>query len=384
MQSPPLGRSGHSVIAATTPYDSLSFEMPEDDFDFFSSSQSTTLPHDDLMFLDSAHHETTNGLLYHDNSTFPLSPSAFDAGGSNRLGNSGTAKEVQQQSSNTPSNEQQSSNTSTNGRHSSNTSANEQAYNILEYNPRLSSLNLDLSKRLEQCLPIAFHEDRPMPDKAPSETPRIVEGGIVGCGGLSNSTLFEHALGDLSEFLVIIQSYTSKKKSQIPGARDNSGQGLISGPSSRISIVVILNLISAYLQIVVIYDQIFRSLSTRLLETSEGSNCGQQTRPGLRLTGLSVGQGNLHTKILIHAILHQFDLIERMLGLPADLRVTDKPGVYSGLFEDDCARALLGAVSNGNRIENEWCQMHADENRLSKALSSLRETIKMVQVFLDL
>lgn len=97
-----------------------------------------------------------------------------------------------------------------------------------------------------------------------------------------------------------------------------------------------------------------------------------------------MGQGNLQTKILIHAILHQFDLIERLLGLPADLRVTDKPGVYSGLFGDDRARALLRAVTDGNRIENDWCQTQVDDNRLSKALSSLRETIKNIQVSLDL
>ena len=86
----------------------------------------------------------------------------------------------------------------------------------------------------------------------------------------------------------------------------------------------------------------------------------------------------------IHIILHQFDLIERLLGPPADLRVTDKVGVYSGLLRDDRARALLGAVTNGNRSENDWCWTQVDDNGLPKALSSLRETIKNIQVSLDL
>lgn len=209
-------------------------------------------------------------------------------------------------------------------------------------------------------------------------------GGITALDGLPSSSLFGHALGDLSEFLVIIQSYNSKKKVQFSGATENNGPGFISNSNRRISIVMILNLISAYLQIVVIYDQIFRSLSTRLFETSDWPVGEQRALSRLRLAGLSVGQGSLQTKILIHAILHQFDLIERLLGLPADLCVTDKPGVYSGLFGDDRARALLEVLTNGNRIENDWCQTQVDDTRLSKALSSLRKTVKSIQVSLDL
>jgi hypothetical protein len=371
MQSLPSGRSTISLTTATTPFDHLSlpednfdYLMPEDNFDYFSASDTTTLPPDTFTFLDGTQGEATTGLLCHDNRAFPLSLSTFAKGGSSSGDCSDTAKEVQQQSSDT--------------------FTNEQSYNILEHNPRLSSLNLDLSRRLEQCLPIAVPEDRPMLNKTGPGTPRTVDGGIAGRDLLSSSTLFEDALGDLSEFLVIIQSYASKKNGQSPEAGDISSQGFVSTPSRHISIVVFLNLISAYLQIVAIYDRIFRSLSTPLFETLNGPTSGQRTLPGLRLTGLPLGRGNLQTKIVIHAILHQFDLIERSLGLPADLRVTDKPGVYSGLFEDERARALLRAVTNGNRIENGWSQMLGGDHRSSKALSSLRETIKIVQAFLDI
>ena len=347
----------------TNPYDPLSFSTPED-WEYFSSSQTTTLAPDNLIFLDPAHDDMTDDPLYHDSDASPLTSSAFDMDGHNSVESSDFAKEVQQQSSKS--------------------CINEQSHNILEYNPRLSSLNLDLSRRLEQCLPNGASEDGSKLNETQPGTRRIIDGGTKAPDGLSESSLFEHALGDLSEFLVIIQQYTSKKTVQFPGAPDNSGQGFISNSNRRISIVVILNLISAYLQIVVIYNQIFQDLSAQLSETSNGPNRGQRTLPGLKLTGLLVGQGNLQTKILIHAILHQFDLIERLLGLPAELRVTDKPGVYSGLFGDDRGRALLGAVTHGNRNENEWCQTQVDDNRLSKALSSLRETIKNIQVSLEL
>ena len=358
-----MGRSATSITTNNDPYDPLSFAMPEE-WDYFSSSQTTTLAPDNLMYLDRAHNDMTNDLFYHDSHTSPLSSSAFDMGGDNSVENSDVAKEVPQQSSKT--------------------FTNEQSNNILEYNPRLSSLNLDLSRRLEQCLPNGASEGRSKPDETHPGTPRTMDGGTTALDALSSSSLLEQALGDLSEFLIIIQSYTPKKNVQFPGSTENSVQGFVFNSNRRISIVVILNLISAYLQIVVIYDQVFRSLSTRFFETPDRPIGGQRTLPGLRLTGLSVGQSKLQTKILIHAILHQFDLIERLLGLPADLRVTDKPGVYSGLFGDDRARALLGAVTNGNRIENDWCQTQVDDNRLSKALSSLRETIRNIQVSLDL
>ena len=116
--------------------------MPEDNFDYFSASQATTLAPDNLMFLDGPHHDATAGLFYHDDRDFPLSPSAFGDGGGSSVDSSDAIKEVQQQNNNT--------------------FTNEQSYNILEYNPRLSSLNLDLSRRLEQCLPVAVPDGKLM------------------------------------------------------------------------------------------------------------------------------------------------------------------------------------------------------------------------------
>lgn len=303
------------------------------------------------MFLDRVHHEETDGPLYHDLDDLSplLSPPALTVGSSS-VDCTDAAKEARQQSDGF---------------------MNEQSPYVLEGDPRLSSLSLDLSRRLQQCLAISEPQDIPMLDTTCSETAPAADSDMISLEEPLSSKLFRDALGDLSEFLVIIQSYGSERSGQSTGA--GSGNGTIPNPSPRIGIVVILNLLSAYLQIVAIYDKLFRCLRKQLFDASEGSIAGLQTLPGLRLTG------NLQTKILIHAILRQFEMIERILGLPAEFRVTDKGVAYSGLFEDERARGLLEAVSN-----SKWCHVAIDDHCGSRALSSLRDTIKRVQVYLDM
>ena len=264
----------------------------------------------------------------------------------------------------------------------------DQHNNILQCNTRLSNLNLDLSKRLQQCLG-SMSGDLPR-----SHDPRSkFEGnGLWDCDG--TNTIFERALGDLSEFIAVIRSYTSKKNDLVQGVstgepiRQGAASGPAIGPTRPISLVVLLNLFSAYFQIVTIYDKIIGALHIRLCGVGPlGSSCGGfgQRTPDVRLLGFSASQGALQTKILIHAILHQFDVIERTLGLRADLRVTDTQGVHLGLFEDERARSLLGAVSNTKRIENGWVQDHTgtEDDSSAKALSTLRVALKAVHDFLD-
>ncbi|KAH8820160.1 hypothetical protein F5884DRAFT_826586 [Xylogone sp. PMI_703] len=299
----------------------------------------------------------------------------------------------------------------------------------------LSSLSLVLTKRLQQCMAIS---DTILSPSRPSETkaaPLISADGDThmrrsqeGIELQMSANMFGDALNDTSEFLIILQSYAS------------------SGPGTpqRISIIVILNLLSAYLQIVAIFERLFWCLCKQLFdnnaaspasflpfsdiktdETRRGSESisdnycihitpnnndnnsagiqdgdGVQTLPGLRIAGFSVSQGNLQTKILVHAILHQFEMIERVLGLTDELRVTDKRGEEdrspsgmsnSGLFDQHkSARALLEAVSTGNQWgchnqQQVTATIEDDKDNFGlKALSSLREMINRVRVFLNM
>ncbi|MCJ1323138.1 hypothetical protein MMC15_008491 [Xylographa vitiligo] len=234
---------------------------------------------------------------------------------------------------------------------------------ILGCDHRLSSLNLDLSRRLQRYLAIAWPDDDLMLDISIDST----DGGKSGQHGSLCAKLLGDALSDTSEFLGIIQSYAPERRK---GINDT-----IPSTSPRLGIIVILNLLSVYIQLVVIYDKLFHRLSNQLFDRSLGSVAGLETLPGLQLAGFSAQRGNLQTKILMHAILHQFEMIERILGLPAEFRVTEKQNNYLGLFEDGRARGLLEAMSNGK-----WFHAAIDEHCGLKALSSLREMLKRVQV----
>lgn len=78
-----------------------------------------------------------------------------------------------------------------------------------------------------------------------------------------------------------------------------------------------------------------------------------QPLPGLQLAGFSIQQGGLQIKIMIEVILYQFTTMERLLGLPAELRVAttqqeaDNAGRDGGLFGcNQRVRDLLTAVCN--------------------------------------
>ena len=229
----------------------------------------------------------------------------------------------------------------------------------------LLNLSLGLSRRLQQCLVISNKIAPPSLASLGATSPALAPANIdmdmdmdmdmedlrhEGWGAQKSSDVFGDALNDTSEFLVIIQSY----------AASSCGNS-----TPQINIIVILNLLSAYLQIVAIFEILFRCLCKQLFDESvkfsftspsekgdktcrglasnnndyslhaaaansnnnkqgvQESN-GLQTLPGLRLAGFSVQQGNLQTKILLHAVLHQFEMMERTLGLTTELRVTDQ------------------------------------------------------------
>ena len=119
---------------------------------------------------------------------------------------------------------------------------------------------------------------------------------------------------------------------------------------SSVSFVCVLHLLSSYLQIVAIFDGLFHQLYELQCRSGAPSPwlvTGLQTLPDLRLAGFPVQQGSLQTKILIQAIQHQFELTEKILGLPVELRVSDRREVYRmGLLQNDGAKPLLQAILN--------------------------------------
>ncbi|KAK3317500.1 hypothetical protein B0T19DRAFT_435104 [Cercophora scortea] len=305
----------------------------------------------------------------------------------------------------------------------------------LEWDNRLSSLCLDLTERLQQCQTL-FHtppgqsDKRCQPPVTIERTASIYDTDIdssTSVGPMTSadvqqaqnempwsSTLFGHCLGDTEEFVTILRSYSSSSLS-----KDS-----MTGPDRELGILVVLNLVAAYLQIVTIYDKLLRFICSRLFDQSPipagtsssvstssyssrrpsvasfgnipGEASQLQILPGLQLAGFFVQQGTLQTKLLIVTMLHQFEAIERLLGLPAEFRVTDRIGpddeeAGRGLFQRDkraknvmtAVMSNIGTVELSSEAVVSAAAQYGDDNsgRSMSILSSLRQTIKKVHTF---
>lgn len=421
--------------AGTTTHDPLPFSVGDDHLDIFARPIGSIVLPDGSIFGDRSmsHHDEA----YHDLDSFSslLSPPpGLTTGSSNNTDTDRTEAVQQSNDSLMMDTDEEQHPAATPRPHS----------HFLKCDPRLSSLSLDLSRRLQQCLTMSgaggpAGSAGPGPghsttlDSTSLDTPPTGDGDIMsGRDGLLGSKLFGDALGDLSEFLVILQSYYSEGSSSssssttaIPNANTGNPTPMPTPqPRSRhrhkpkprpIGIVVILNLLSAYLQIVAIYDRLFHSLCRQLrggsvaelqiTTFSSSSSAHQQSQQQHQQSHHQQGTtSTLQTKLIIHAILHQFETIERHLGLPAALRVTTDDdrtnefgggGGSGGLFGDnERARELLDAVSRddtcswkgqvGVASELDHDHEYGYGCGLLRAPSSLREAIRGVQMALDM
>ncbi|KDN71372.1 hypothetical protein CSUB01_12440 [Colletotrichum sublineola] len=152
-----------------------------------------------------------------------------------------------------------------------------------------------------------------------------------------NCVWFGDALKDISEFLSIIKTYGRETS---PAAR-NSRKG---SSWTSISTVVTLDIILAYLQTVAVFDDLCIHLCRNLRTSSQGSLPDLQIFPGLQLAGLCDEQGHLQTKILLQAVMHHFEAIERVLGLPVAYRVSGRLDNYTSLIKNHRQYSSLMAM----------------------------------------
>jgi hypothetical protein len=248
---------------------------------------------------------------------------------------------------------------------------------VLGGDKRLSRLNLDLSKWLE-----GRSENSSITDLSSNLSPE--SGGDSEIQGSGQFKLLSDALSHSSEFLVIIQSYGLEMRRSIDGSGSNSTSGT---KIPRLGIIVTLNVVSVYLQLVAMDKKLFQDLSNQFFDCAANLISDLKPLTTLQLTGFSVQNGHLQTKILIHAILHQFESIERILGLPVEFRVMEKQDEYSGgLFEGRYAQYFLQAIISGDGAktgEKRYDALPLDDYGF-KALPSLREALQRVQIYLDM
>ena len=339
--------------------------------------------HDNFIFFDRGNNEETGGLQYHDlddsSALHPL-PALTDASSTdpiNATEDPRSAAKDPVDAARDPTGAAKDPTGASNKearQQNDGFAAHEHSFHVLGCDHRLFNLNLNLSRQLQQYLTVARPQDSPMMDISPDSPPAADRGQEEPL----RSNLLGDALSDASEFLAIIQSYRTERRGS---SSSSSSSDTIPSTRPRLGLIVILNLLSVHLELVVIFEKLFQCLSNQLFDASSvGLVDGLQAPlPGLQLTELSIQRENLQTKILIHAILHQFEMIERILGLPAEFRVTEKQDDYSGVFEDGWARDLLEAMSNGKS-----CHAAVDKHCGLEALSSLREMLKRVQISLKM
>lgn len=233
---------------------------------------------------------------------------------------------------------------------------------------RLSQLSVDLCQQAQRNMAAGQQSGRGHIEAGRDSAE--VEAGTQHLKGYPDTTgqskQFGDALCGTSEFMAIIQSIDDA------GLDDPSASHEAHWPLINLSCV--LNLISCYLLIVAVFERLVLRLYEQMAcdgnetPTSDSSNVsrsvGPQTLPGLHLASFHVQQSNLQTKILIQIIEHQFEMIEKSLGLPAELRVSSgrRQPYECGLLQSGLDKGLLQAVM-------------ARLSPMSGSLASLRENI---------
>ena len=236
---------------------------------------------------------------------------------------------------------------------------------------RLSKLSVDLCQQAQRNMAADQQSDRAQTgaDLTEAETGSQHLSGDVDTTGQSRE--FGDALCSTSEFMAIIQS-----KANDIGLDDLTTKHEAHSPLINLSCV--LNLISCYLLTVAVFEKLVRRLHEHMAcsgnetpssDSSQASHsAGLQILPGLHLANFHVRQSNLQTKILIQIVEHQFEMIEKSLGLPVELRVSSDSRVSfeGGLLQNGLDEGLLEAVLT------RLCPM-------SGSLASLRENIMKVR-----
>ncbi|KAI7773758.1 hypothetical protein LA080_010001 [Diaporthe eres] len=238
---------------------------------------------------------------------------------------------------------------------------------------RLSQLSVDLCRQAQRNMAANQQSDRTQSGAGQGLTETDTEPQhLSGCPDYSSqSKEFGDALCSTSEFMAVIQSKLDDTGLNNPTERHEAHWPLI-------NLSCVLNLISCYLLIVAVFERLVLRLYEQMIcndtkTPSSGSSnaspsAGPQTLPGLRLASFHVQQSNLQTKILIQIIEHQFEMIERSLGLPVELRLSSdfRDPYDGGLLQNGLDEGLLEAVTT------RLCPM-------SGSLESLRENMMRVK-----
>lgn len=217
-----------------------------------------------------------------------------------------------------------------------------------ECDMRLSQLNLELCRQSRAHL----HRPNTVSNGPVQRTDSTIASALRGL--LQTTEAFIHTLRCLSNETELDMDSRCQAPSTL-------------GPSmsqSSLTFVSVLNLTSCFFRIVDLFNMLLSSLAIELAtqsplqrrSSSSSVTPALQILPDLKLAGLAVQEVSLQTKILVLTITHHFEAMERLLGLPADLRVSEcKDDNFYGLLSADWTGMLSSC--RRERCELGWCGM---------------------------
>lgn len=178
----------------------------------------------------------------------------------------------------------------------------------LDCETRLAQLNLNLCRQLKAQILYPTRCAEPVTENRTSNT----------------SCALRDVLQSTESYIHVLQSLV---------ACNGSGGSPETLPSNRpapspLTFPCMLNLTSCFFHIVDLFNAFLENLVRELDTHDLGSPSSSfQILPELKLAGLPVHEASLQIKILVLAISHHFETMERLLGLPAELRVSLQPDI---------------------------------------------------------
>lgn len=226
----------------------------------------------------------------------------------------------------------------------------------LECEMRLSQLNLDLCRQLQ----------------AQVLSPDWCAEVAVQARTSNTSNALRDILQSTEMYIHVLQSLSASKG-------DSGSPGLLPSdwpaPCFPLTLPCMLNLTSCLFYIVDLFNAFLGNLAKEFQTHHLGSpSSHSQILPEVMLVGLPVQEASLQVKILSLVISHHFETMERLLGLPVELRLSLQP--------DTGTRELLPAQWITTILSGKGELFGMDGDRYSnylQTIGTLRRTICRLQ-----
>ncbi|PHH92956.1 hypothetical protein CDD83_3114 [Cordyceps sp. RAO-2017] len=248
---------------------------------------------------------------------------------------------------------------------------------------RLCQLRLDICNQLTRIS--AGQSPRPWPEPDPWMDAELETKNSHDSNPRPTRNAFGDVLCSTSEFLAILRStFDSPENNRSP-----LGSSLNASPSrsrrepeaqAAPGPACILDVLSCYFHLVDLYDRLLLDLCQQLSTCSDDPSIlnhgllayyGLQVLPGLDLGGFPIQQASLQVRILVQTIQYQFEMMEKLVGLPVELRVSDRYDAYP--------HGLLHGEQNGKLVQGIISSVEqsasCDDDPAIGSTLSLRQTL---------